>query len=354
MTINQIISIVEKLYKSGNRQTILLTGSPGIGKSEMVSHLAKNIFGSFAYNEDPSGKGNVVIHLDLTTVEPSDLIGIPSLESDSFVYKPGIYFKYLHDHPGILFLDEFTNINRADILSASLSIIQERRVGLMKLHPDCLIILAGNNAEVSSIANELPTPFMSRVIHFDVDSPRVEEWIRYMDETYKDKWDRRVLTYLLNFKTLLELPKDENGSMSMTTNETYPTPRSWTNLARLNDPELIKMLAPNIIGKKAGSSLQAFLSTEVPTVDTLIKDINIWKTLNLNQKYLLSSMISTSDAETVANILSKLWYIDKEFTTVTYNIMEISKKEKISNILYEKDKKLLAQLSKIQNHIKNV
>ncbi|MEM0201524.1 MAG: hypothetical protein QXD23_03910, partial [Candidatus Micrarchaeaceae archaeon] len=182
---------------------------------------------------------------------------------------------------------------------------------------------------------------------------KVEEWIHYMDETYKDKWDRRVLTYLLNFKTLLELPKDESGSMSITTNETYPTPRSWTNLARLNDPELIKMLAPNIIGKKAGSTLQAFLSTEVPSVDKLLKNFDIWKTLTLNQKYLLSSMISSTEEKTVTDLLIKLWYVDKEFATVTYNIMSVDKIRKVSESLYDKDRKVLTELARTQNNIKD-
>lgn len=90
----RVASILEVAYRA--RRPVLLEGPTGIGKSELVASVAKRL-----------GIAHVV--LDLSLLEPPDLVGLPVIEGGSTRYASPRFLP--RDGAGILMLEE---LNRAE------------------------------------------------------------------------------------------------------------------------------------------------------------------------------------------------------------------------------------------------
>ena len=193
MRIGDLKQKLIKIYRAGMieryRPAVLILGKPGIGKSytvyEMARELAKMMNREFIdYSDDVAEtilanpeRYFVFVDFRLTEVEPSDLIGIPRQVNGCVKYLPLMWAKCLSKCPGVLLLDEITNIQRLDIVSAAYKIVFDRKVGFVKLHNDVFIIACGNRPEESSVANQLPAPLINRLIVLDVNEPTVDRFI---------------------------------------------------------------------------------------------------------------------------------------------------------------------------------
>jgi AAA domain (dynein-related subfamily) len=90
----RVEAILEVAYRA--RRPVLLEGGTGIGKSELVAHVAKNL-----------GISHIV--LDLSLLEPPDLVGLPVIEDGRTRYAVPSFLP--RDGAGILMLEE---LNRAE------------------------------------------------------------------------------------------------------------------------------------------------------------------------------------------------------------------------------------------------
>lgn len=72
---------------------LFIHGSPGIGKSYIVSDIAQ--------------KNKLeLVDVRLSQMDPVDLRGVPSIKDDQTVWMPPVFFPKDPDSEGILFLDE--------------------------------------------------------------------------------------------------------------------------------------------------------------------------------------------------------------------------------------------------------
>jgi hypothetical protein len=205
-------------------------------------------------------------------------------------FSPLLWAKCLSKSAGLLLLDELTNINRPDVISAAYKLIFDRRAGFTKFHDDVFIVACGNRPEHSTVANYLPTPLINRMLVISVDPPKVDDWMEFMQKTYGDEWDKKCYAFLKRFEDedyLLKVPKQAECL------EAYPTPRSWTAAALLmyrglnSDDTLCGLL-----GYEVATKLQAFLKVKVD-IDELIKDPSLYDKLSLDGKYMAAVMLST-------------------------------------------------------------
>ena len=290
--------------------SILLLGPPGIGKSTAVREVAEELAemkGLHFYEYDDTeaqkilqdDKAFVFLDLRLTEVEPSDLIGIPRDVDGAVAYKPLLWARVLHERPGVLFLDELTNVQRLDVISASYKIILDRRAGFVKFHPEVKIVAAGNRPEESSVANMLPAPLINRFLVIDVDPPTIQGWANWMTKTYEDRWDTMVYGFLMAFKDedyFIKVPKEPE------TLENFPTPRSWTGLAlklyRLTKGgkiprENFRDVIVGSVGSEVGYKFIGFVKTRVD-LNALLNNPAMFNELNTEAKYMTSLMLASN------------------------------------------------------------
>jgi hypothetical protein len=176
----------------------------------------------------------------------------------------------------------------------------DKRVGFIKLHEDVMIVAAGNDPEVSSIARRLPLPLMDRTLALKVQTPSVEAWREWMDKQYKDAWDKRVYAFLRSMmrprerhpKEFLMPPKDV-----METLDNYPTPRSWTKVAVMLpriEPEHALLMIRGYLGDEVGGMFVKFLRVQPPPLEEIVKNPSKWHDLELDVKWML--LVKLSDA----------------------------------------------------------
>jgi len=96
----ELKDLLKRLYNVGDRTSVIILGEPGIGKSEIVKQLAKEIASEsgkefIEYTDDIADEVMkepdryfVFCDIRLTEVEPADLIGIPRDDDGHVRYKP--------------------------------------------------------------------------------------------------------------------------------------------------------------------------------------------------------------------------------------------------------------------------
>lgn len=297
------------INRTDAKRSTLLLGPPGIGKSILVRELAEETARAagrsfleyrrqnlrtadleeiFAYPE----RYFVFIDLRLTETEPVDLLGRPATISirdrRQLVYHPPQWAVLLAEVPGILFLDELTNVQRPDVLAAAYKLIQDRAAGFVGFRPDVHVVAAGNRPEDSILANPLPAPLLNRVYQITVEPPRIEQWMRWMNTNHPGS-HTHVFAYLQRFpQDFCRVPAEGE------TLESYPTPRSYTSLARdlpaaieagLDRPAL-RALCIAALGREVGQKFFTFLEHNVPAFEAFIKDPALFAALDVDQRYI--------------------------------------------------------------------
>jgi len=142
----------------------MLHGEPGVGKSQLVARLAKEI-------------GADLYDIRLTTIETSDLRGLPYYDHETKTtkwYRPED-LPNNPERPAILFLDEITSC-LPHLQPTVYGLLQERRVGFHKLPANTLIVAAGNGTSDGAVAYELGTAIADRMAHMEV-VQSAESWI---------------------------------------------------------------------------------------------------------------------------------------------------------------------------------
>jgi MoxR-like ATPase len=272
----------------GYMPSLLFIGEPGVGKSETARRVAMELAKELGLEfleftgintlrkvvEKPYGYF-VYVDLRLTSMEPADITGIPRslailtrrerggraselLEELRRIlgsarasdYVPFAWALVLKLTPGILNLEELSNVQREDMMSAVYQLALDKRAGELYFSKGTLVIALGNPRGWSSIARELPTPLLNRFLAFEVAPPSIDEWIDYMNRVYGDKYYRGVADFLRAFPEYFTARpgREERGGQGqeqevtatavifakpggLTPNDQIPTPRSWTNLA---------------------------------------------------------------------------------------------------------------------------
>ena len=211
--INQLIEIIPKLIQA--KLVPLISGSPGIGKSDVARQVAEK------YNLK-------VIDLRLSQCDPTDLLGFPSINGSKAGYVPMETFPVEGDpipegYAGwLLFLDELTSAVPA-VQAASYKLTLDRMVGQSHLHKNVAIVAAGNLETDGAIVHEMSTALQSRLVHFEmVMDP--DDWC---DWAMAKGIDHRI-TDFIKFKpsALYTFTADH-------TDKTYACPRTWEFTNRL-------------------------------------------------------------------------------------------------------------------------
>ncbi|MBM7068149.1 AAA family ATPase [Actibacterium sp. 188UL27-1] len=146
------------------RTAYMLHGKPGVGKTQIVEALAREI-------------GATLYDVRLTTIEPQDLRGLPYYDHEAQTtkwYRPEDLPRD-PDQPAVLFLDELTAA-APQIQPTVYGLLQERRVGNHHLPDSVFLVAAGNQVEDGAIAYDMGTGLSDRVIHIAVQA-QAADWL---------------------------------------------------------------------------------------------------------------------------------------------------------------------------------
>jgi hypothetical protein len=214
-----------------------------------------------------------------------------------------------------------------------------------------MLVAAGNTDKDISLAEPLPDPILrGRVMRFYIRPPTVDEWIQFMNEEYGDKWDNRVAVFLKRWPDLLWVQYQDDAGY-----DPRASPRNWTKLAVLlycmnnsADGEKVDklrntmrkifgdvrtddtVLIDSLISGNEAQLFKDFIATQVPSLDELKVNVNIWKQLSLEAKYLITSMLSQKSldelSEKYIDILYVMSEVDREFIELLKNLLPREKR----------------------------
>lgn len=254
-----------------------IEGSPAMGKSAFVKGLANELNLYF-------------LDVRVALKEAYEINGLPNFLKDvngiaRSVYAPFMEFILAGDtiplrpdgepYDGVLlFLDEISSSN-SSTQSALYRLIHEKELGDgKKLHPDTVIIAAGNKTTDGAIAYDLSTALKSRMINYKAKID-LASWIEWASEVGIDsrittfaQWDQ---SYLYKF----DPDSDESN---------YPAPRTWEALSdqlkiignkitKANQAEYYPLVAATI-GESTANVYLAYhlLRDELPDPMTIINN----------------------------------------------------------------------------------
>ncbi len=296
----QVISSLHTLIDI--KQAVFLWGSPGIGKSQIVSQVA---------NE----RNMSLIDIRAVLLDPVDLRGLPHIDKDGLASwsPPSFLPKQNSKKKGILFLDE---LNSAPPLvqAACYQLILDRRIGDYILPDGWTVIAAGNGEKDRSVTHRMPTALANRMVHLEMESS-LEDWIFWAQQ---NDIASEVIAFLRFRPKLLHDFDPNSGSKA------FASPRSWFFLSQIlkskPDKSVEFELFKGTVGEVCSTEFMGFLQVwrDLPdTNDILTKPSNAIVPTEPATLYALCELLgSKANVKNIENIILYASRIPVEFSVL--------------------------------------
>ena len=257
VSVGTFTEIIEMQFKEGNKRPIFGLGKGGIGKTESIAKLAKNL-----------GVGYIDIRLLMYT--ESDLKGIP-YPDQGHEFTIWLQNKILprvekDGEKGILVLDEITSVAKS-VRTAAYQLLNERALGEYKLPDGWLIVCLGNGEEDGGDFQGMEGNFANRCSVYNV-VPNLEAWkewafgnnINYLVTAYVSWRPNHLHTFN---------PDDDSDIL-------FASPRSWEAISDIlnrnsydrNDEVLHARILANL-GTLVGNQFTAFCKFKDNAIDPM-------------------------------------------------------------------------------------
>lgn len=262
--------------KEGHHTPVMLWGPPGVGKSQIIAHVAEK-------HDVP------IIDIRLSQMEPSDLRGIPfrNQEMVEWAIPSMLPDAKRHGEQGILFLDEITSAPPT-VSAAAYQLILDRKLGEYEVPEGWAIFAAGNRQGDRGVTYTMPAPLANRFSHFDFEV-NLDDWVAW---AYANGIDERVIAFLrFRPELLFEFDPAHNPVA-------FPSPRSWEFAHRAiqkfehqNDVRLGALQA--CVGPAAGIELNAFIENldQLPDIDAIVNGEKIPAPKEIDLQYAVAASL---------------------------------------------------------------
>ena len=225
---------VSVLQCFNKKRPVFLWGPPGIGKSELIEGIAKELNGP-------------MIDLRLGQMDPTDIRGIPFYNKDLGLmdWAPPIDLpseEFAAQHPVVvLFFDEM-NSAAPSVQAAAYQLILNRRVGKYKLPDNVVMVAAGNREGDKGVTYKMPSPLSNRFVHLEM-RPDFDAWQKWavLNNIHKD-----VVGYVSFAKGDLFDFDPKSSSRA------FATPRSWTFVSQLLEDGLPTNIETDLVSGTVG------------------------------------------------------------------------------------------------------
>lgn len=270
VNLTQATSLVRTI---GSTNTILLRGSPGIGKSSILTTLAREL---------PDYQ---MAYIDVANLDLGDL-GMPVIDRDAMLthYAPSARFGVGRGQtrPLVIMLDELGKASRP-VLNMLLPVILEHRIGDVPL-PTGSIVFGTTNLETDGVGDNIPAHAFNRMTVVTVANPTVDEWLNWAANNYVAP---EVMAFAKQFPNVFDSYTDlEDGAKNpyifnpMTGNtRAFCSPRSLAKASNIisQRTSLGSAMLPALagtVGEAAARDMEALvnLADQLPLFDNIVKD----------------------------------------------------------------------------------
>ena len=297
------------------KRPVFIWGPPGIGKSDVVAELAKEM-------------GGACIDLRMAQMEPTDIRGIPYFNKDinKMDWAPPIDLPdadFASQYPiVVLFLDEMNSASPA-VQAAGYQLILNRRVGKYVLPDNVVIVAAGNRDSDKGVTYRMPMPLANRFLHLEMRA----DFTAWQNWAVNKGIHKDVVGYLSFAK------QDMYDFNAKSSSRAFATPRSWCFVSDLLQDETIDNdTLFNLVAGSVGDGLALkfmshrkvagkmpnpsdILSGKVKTLDT--KEISAMYALTIAMCYELKDAIDNKKSSKEFHVMADNFfsYIMANFET---------------------------------------
>lgn len=238
---NRTVTAIEAkaaIVRCFNKQRpLFLWGPPGIGKSELVEGITRDL-------------GGLMVDLRLSQMDPTDIRGIPFYNKDTGVmdWAPPIDLpdaETASEYPiVVLFMDEM-NSAAPSVQAAAYQLVLNRRIGKYKLPDNVVMVAAGNREGDKGVTYRMPAPLANRFVHLEM---RVD-FDSYIAWATENRIHKDVVGYISFAKQ--DLYDFDPKSVS----RSFATPRSWTFVSELLDDNINESTLMDLVAGTIGEGL---------------------------------------------------------------------------------------------------
>ena len=290
-----------------NIPSVMLWGPPGVGKSQGIRQIGKEI-------ELSTNKKVNVVDVRLLLFNPIDLRGIPTANADKTLavwLKPQIFnMSDKEDVVNILFLDEISAAPQS-VQAAAYQITLDRVIGEHKLPENCIVIAAGNRMTDKSVTFKMPKALANRLMHFEIEDD-FDAWKRW---AVRSGINEKVLGFLTFKPTALMEFDPSIDSIA------FATPRSWEMVSNIlnnisdNVNEVFDLIS-GLVGVGTATEFRTWckLYKSLPDIEDIFNGKNPPCPSKADELYaLVSSMVSyaSKHKDDLRKIAYSIRYSDK-------------------------------------------
>lgn len=258
---SQISQALELLIAA--KQPVMLHGSPGVGKSQIVKQVADKL----EYE---------MIDLRLSQLDPVDLRGVPSVSRGKTAWNVPSFLPT--SGKGVLFLDEINSAAQAT-QAAAYQLVLDRKLGDYELPEGWAMVAAGNRMNDRAIVNQMSTALKNRFTHlnFEVNNDDWCQWALNNNICIEVLGFLRFRPMLLNeFEQRDESKEERERIQRLRDKPSFATPRSWEFLSRVLQrapaQEIEYELYSGIVGEGCAAEFMGYMKyyRNLPNLDALL------------------------------------------------------------------------------------
>ncbi len=240
------------------QQPTFIWGAPGIGKSQIISQVAKM-------------KGYRLIDIRAVLLDPVDLRGLPHITEDKKAAwcPPSFLPQEDSNEKGLVFLDEL-NAAPPLVQAACYQLILDRQIGEYTLPKGWTVIAAGNGDKDRAVTHRMPTALANRMVHIEMQTS-TEDWILWAQTANI----RSEIIAFLRFR-----PKLLHDFDPQVSSKAFASPRSWEFVSKILNAKAHKdvefELFQGTIGLAAATEFIGFLQVyrDLPSIDSILENPN--------------------------------------------------------------------------------
>ena len=279
----------------------IFVGSPGTSKSYSVKKFA----------DDHDLK---LIDIRLGQCTPEDLNGLPMRDGNRAIFAPFNLFPLETDeipdgYAGwLVFFDEITSANKS-VQAAAYKVILDRMVSTHNLHPNTIMVAAGNKATDRAVVNQMSTALQSRMVQYEVEICTKE----FSEHALRADFDYRVRSFLDYMPSRVMFFKPDHQE------KTFPCPRTWEFLSKLiKDNPITPRMFPRIAGCIGAGTATEFMTfvqefDRIPSYEDIIRNPQGTKIPSESStKYAtVSTLVEKFDKEAKVDFKNVLAYLER-------------------------------------------